>query len=340
MFALSRVIRLSSVFLSFSFISFITSAFSSPSQPTICLTQIVAHPALDATRQGILDELALAGYADGKGARIYLENAQGQVGTALQIASKCKGVSADVIVALGTPMAQSALKGTTGTQIPLIFSSITDPLSAKLVAKLQAPGGRVSGVSNASSRVDQLALFIKICPNMKRLGVVLNPGDANSVAAYKLLEVAAKEKGVTLVQAAASKTTEVAQAAKSLASRVDALFVDNDNTALAGFSSIAKVTTSLKIPLFVSDTDMVPQGALAALGPDQYQLGRQTGQMIVRVLKGESPGQMDVGFPKENALVINESVAKKIGITFPKDVLALANKKNESLLLVPKRDNS
>lgn len=340
MFILACTRSLRSLFFFTTLLSIFPQFTFASQRPVICLTQIVAHPALDATRQGILDALNEAGLQDGAGAKILVENAQGSVSTALQIASKCKGVKADVIVALGTPMAQSVLKGTKGTKIPLVFSSITDPVGAKLVPRLKAPGDRVTGVSNASSREEQLGVFMEILPSMKRLGVILNPGDANALAAYKLLEKAAQKRGIVLVQGVASKTTELSQAVKSVAPRVDALFVDNDNTALSGFSSVAKVALSLKIPLFVSDIDMVPQGAVAALGPDQYKLGRQTGQMILRVLKGEDPGQMDVAFPQESTLVLNETLAKKLGLVLPDAVVAKAAQKNVQDSLARKRDNS
>ena len=300
------------------------SVFSTPSfskLPLVCLTQIVAHPALDKTREGIVDELKAQGFQDSQTLILSMEIAQGQPALASQIAQKCVGQGARVLVAIGTTMAQACASAAIRDKTPVVFSSVTDPVGAKLVKNLEKPGANVTGASNATSSQDQLEMFLTLVPNLKKLGVIMNPGEANSRHLYERMEKIAESKGIVLVQGIATKTSEVAQAARSLVGEVDALFVDNDNTALAAFSSIVNVSQQYKIPLFVSDADIVGEGALAALGPDQYTLGRQTGEIIARLLKDEAPGQIPVAFPKDVYLVINKKVAKKIGIELPQKVI-------------------
>lgn len=300
------------------------SVFSTPSfskLPLVCLTQIVAHPALDKTREGIVDELKSQGFQDSQNLILSTEIAQGQPALASQIAQKCVGQGARVVVAIGTTMAQACASAAIREKTPVVFSSVTDPIGAKLVKNLEQPGANVTGASNATSSQNQLEMFLTLVPHLKKLGVIMNPGEANSRHLYEQMKKVAQSKGVTLVQGVATKTSEVAQAARSLVGEVDALFVDNDNTALAAFSSIVAVSQQYKIPLFVSDADIVQEGALAALGPDQYTLGRQTGEIIARLLKNEKPGEIPVVFPKDIYLVVNKKVAKKIELELSEKII-------------------
>jgi putative ABC transport system substrate-binding protein len=303
-------------------LSTLTSSFAN--SPLICVTQIVTHPALDKTQRGIIDELAAQGFQDPDTATIQIDTAQGQPALATQIAQKCVGQKAAIIVALGTSMAQACAKATVEEKIPVVFSSVTDPEGAKLVKDLKTPEVNITGASNFTPLEDQLNLFLELVPNLKTLGVILNPGEANSLEIYKRLEKIAKEKGVTLLQGAAFKSSDVGQAAKSLVGKVDALFVSNDNTALSAFEAIVSVSQQYKVPLFVSDADIVEKGALAALGPDQYVLGRQTGAMVARLLKGESVSANPVEYPKDKELILNQKAADLLGVSFSQDLLKKA----------------
>ncbi len=282
----------------------ITSAFSSP--PKIYILQIVEHPALNATRDGFIDELARLGYSRGETLVLDVQSAQGNTSLAAQIAQKFVSNNPDIIMALGTTAAQTAMTAVKGTDIKVVFSSVTDPLSAKLVEDLKAPSGQVTGVSNFIPVKPQFELFKKLVPKLKTIGVVYNPGEANSVALNKEMEKTAKEMGLNMIFATAPKTSDVLAASQSLCGKADALFVSNDSTVLSAFKSVVKAAKDCKIPAFVSDVDIVDQGARAALGPDQTELGRQTARMAVKILKDPKGPLPQVEFPEKTVELVSK----------------------------------
>jgi putative ABC transport system substrate-binding protein len=191
---------------------------------------------------------------------------------------------------------------------------VTDPKSANL-------SGNIAGVSNLAPVENHFDLISQILPATKRLGIIYNPGDANSVTLVEKMEKLAAQRGLELVLATVSKTSEVPAAAQSLMGKVDAVFVNNDNTALAAFDGIARVCRESKIPLFASDADVLEKGALAVRGPDQYDLGRQTGRMVAKILRKEAKtADLGTEYPEKVGVYLNDKVATELGITFPADL--------------------
>jgi putative ABC transport system substrate-binding protein len=298
-------------------------AESAPKRVVVAVTQIVEHPALDATRKGIYDVLKDSAYD----LDWHFESAQGNASLASQIAQKFVGQKPDVIVALSTISSQAFLKYLSKNQdIPMVFSSVTDPLSAMIVNDLKRPGGAVTGVSNFIDLKPQFELFKEILPSLKKVGVVYNPGEQNSVVFIELAKKVAKKLGIKIVTVSAYKSSEVGAAAQSLADKVDAFFVYNDSTVLSAFESLLKVADLSGVPVFCSDVDMIERGAVAALGPDQYELGKQTGRMILAILEGQSPGEIAVGYPEKIELALNQKQAQKINLTFSPSLLKKASK--------------
>jgi len=289
------------------------------------ITAIVEHPALDAVRKGTLDVLAENGLKEGAGLSVEFQSAQGDMGTAGQIARKFVGDAPDVILAIATPSAQTVVSAARGN-VPIVFSAVTDPVSAKLVDNPMMPGGNVTGVSDMSPIGKHLDLIGEITPNAKRIGVPFNPGEANAVVLLNLLKQEAPSRGMTIVEAPAPDTNSVLAAARSLVGKVDVIYTPTDNTVVSALEGIIKVGMDSKIPVYAGDTDSVPRGAIAALGFDYYDVGRQTGQMVLRVLNGEKPGSMAVqGIDKTN-LHLNPGTAAKMGVTFSAAVLKRADK--------------
>lgn len=282
----------------------LSSAQSSPTK--ISILQLVEHPALDATREGFLEELDKLGYKEGKNLVLEFQSAQGNPTLAVQIAQKFRSDKPDVIVAIPTIAAQAAMNATKDTDIPVVFSSVTDPIAAKLVTSLEAPNGNVTGVSNFVPVEPQFKLFKRVFPALKTLGIIYNPGEANSTALNAMMEKAAPSFGLTLVMAVASKSSEVSAATRSLCGKVDAVFVNNDNTALSAFKSVVKEAQTCGIPAFVSDIDIADQGALAALGPDQREVGRQTARMVDFILKNPDKPLPPVEFPQKTEEYIDK----------------------------------
>jgi putative ABC transport system substrate-binding protein len=300
--------------LSFFPFSIVAADLISSSKPIIGIIQVIEHPALDQTRKGIYDELKEQGYDPEAKASISWESAQGNSALATQIAQKYIGQKASVIVAIGTIPAQSAVAAARQTMIPVIYASVTDPKKAKLE-------GNVTGVSNFIDVEKQLAFIQKITPNVKKIGVVFNPGEANSCYLNDMMKEVATKLGLEIITSPATKTSEVLSATQNLLGKVDAVFVNNDSTALAAFEGVTK-TCQRKIPVYVSDVDIVDKGALAAVGPDQYQLGRQTGRLIVQYLKGTLDiTKTPIQYPEKIDIRLNDQAAAALGIQFPKELL-------------------
>jgi putative tryptophan/tyrosine transport system substrate-binding protein len=285
---------------------------------SVAITQIVEHPALDACRKGVEDELK----AQGIEVTWTYESAQGNPGTAAQIARKFVGEAPDAIVAISTPSAQTVVAAT--KDIPVIFTAVTDPVGAKLVGDPKKPGGNVTGMSDLSPIAKHLDLIARITPKAKKIGVISNPGEANSVTLVGLLKEHAPARGMTIVEAAAPRSNDVLAAARSLVGKVDAIYVPTDNTVVSALEGVIKTGMENKLPVYAGDTDSVPRGAIAALGFNYYDVGRQTGTILARVLKGEKPGDIAVQGVEKTELAVNPKSAEAMGVTIPADVIAEA----------------
>ena len=285
---------------------------------TVAVTAIVEHPALDAARDGIKAELEAGGYAQGKNLAFTYESAQGNPATAAQIARKLVGERPDVIVPISTPSAQAVVGAT--KDIPVVFTAVTDPVGAKLVQDAGHPGGNVTGMSDLSPIGAHLDLVKEIMPDAETLGVIYNPGEANSVTLLELLKEEAPARGLTIREAPAPKSADVLAAAQSLVGNVDAIYVPTDNTVVTALEAIVKVGEQNKLPVYAGDTDSVPRGAIAAIGFNYFDVGRQTGRIVLRVLKGEKPGDIPVEGVRITELFVNPGAAERMGVAIPEAV--------------------
>lgn len=290
----------------------------------VSVTAIMDHPALDAARKGVTDELSDAGYVVGKNLKLDYQSAQGSSATAAQIARKFAGDRPDVIVAMSTPSAQTAVAAI--HEIPIVFSAVTDPVAAKLVKSWEASGGNVTGVSDLPSLERHLVILAKALPAAKRIGVVYSPGEANSVIAIAQLRKLAAQAGMTVVEAAAPRTVDVGSAAQSLVGKVDVFYEPTDNNVTSAFESLAKVADQAKIALFAADPALAERGAAIGVGTNYYDLGRQTGKLVVRILKGEAPGKISSQVSPTLEVHINKSAARRQGLTLSGDVRQGATK--------------
>ncbi len=289
---------------------------------SVAITQIVEHPALDAVRKGVKDELADSGYNVGKNLKWNYESAQGNGATASQIAKKFAGDNPDVIVAIATPSAQTMAAAARNSAI--VFSAVTDPVGAKLVSNMEKPGGNITGVTDLTPIDKHMALVKRVVPSAQSVGVIFNPGEANSVTLLELVKQYAPQQGMKVVEASATKSSEVLSAARSLVGKADVIYIPTDNTVVSAFSAVVKVGQSAKIPVVAGDTDSVKQGAVAALGFNYYDVGRQTGKIVYQVLQGAKPGSIAVQGVDKMELFVNPDAAKKMGITLDKGLISEA----------------
>ena len=289
---------------------------------SVAVTAIVEHPALDSARDGVLDALNEAGYSEGKNLKWQYQSAQGNTGTAAQIARKFIGDQADAIVTIGTPSAQAAVAGT--KRIPIVFTAVTDPVQGQLTPSWEASGTNVTGVSDVLELGKQMELVKQVVPEAKRIGIVYNPGEANSVAVVEALKEILPQYDLTLVEAAAPRSVDVGSAARSLVGKVDVSYTNTDNNVVSAYEALVKVGNDMQIPLIASDTDSVKRGAIAALGVNYHDLGLQTGRIVVRILEGEKPGDIKPQTSEYIQLFINLAAAEKQGVTLSEDLIESA----------------
>ncbi|MGH6760298.1 MAG: ABC transporter substrate-binding protein [Phyllobacterium sp.] len=291
---------------------------------TVAVTAIVEHPALDAARDGVKEALAEAGFKDGENLKFIYESAQGNPATAAQIARQFVGEAPDVIVAIATPSAQAVVSAT--KDIPIVFTAVTDPVGAQLITSMEKPGGNVTGLSDMSPIADHVALIKEIVPTAKTIGYLYNSGETNSVSTLAILKVEAEKAGLAVVESTATKSADVQAAARALVGRADVMYVPTDNTIVSALESAISVAGESKLPLITADTDSVARGALAALGFNYFDVGKQTGKVVVRILNGEAPGDIPAADAVGTDLVVNKSAAQKMGVELPKSVLDRATK--------------
>ncbi|EGU46747.1 ABC transporter substrate-binding protein [Vibrio ichthyoenteri ATCC 700023] len=286
---------------------------------TVAVSQIVEHPALDATREGLIDGLKARGYEQGKNLEFDYKTAQGNPAIAVQIARQFVGERPDVLVGIATPTAQALVAAT--RDIPVVFTAVTDPVGAKLVNQLDQPGKNVTGLSDLSPVAQHVELIKELLPDVKTIGVVYNPGEANAVALVNLLKESAQQHGIEIVEATALKSADVQSATQVIAAKSDVIYAATDNTVASAFEGMIVAANQSKTPVLGGATSYVEKGAIAALGFDYYQVGVQTAAYVADILEGKAPGTLDVKVAKGSDLVVNAKVAKALGIEIPQSVL-------------------
>ncbi|MCG8513867.1 MAG: ABC transporter substrate-binding protein [Halanaerobiales bacterium] len=290
----------------------------------IGVIQIVEHPSLDAARQGFIDLLTEKGYVAGEKVSYDLQNAQGDISIANTIAQKFLVERPDLILAIATPTAQAVANVI--TDIPILITAVTDPVAAGLVESMELPNTNVSGTTDLTPVAKQIELLLKFQPDTGKVGIIYNAGEVNSLVQVEIARRVCQEKGLKLVEVTADTSSNVLQAAQSLAGRVDAFYVPTDNTVVSAIESVVMVAEDYDLPLIVGEADSVERGGLATEGLSYYSLGRQTGEMALKVLRGETRVEnLPIESQQTTKLVINAAAAAKMGIKIPAQLTEAAD---------------
>jgi putative tryptophan/tyrosine transport system substrate-binding protein len=300
-------------------------ATASAESTKIAVNQFVEHPALNAVLEGFKDDLKENGID-----ALYKEyNAHGNMGTANQIATQIASDEPDLIVAIATPSAQACAKvydkAPQLADTPMLFSAITDPLAAGLVMDYQHPGANITGVSNQMPMGKHLDMIVQFLPQLKKLGVMYNAGEVNSVSNVKRLQEAALKRNIVIIDAPVTNSADVYQAAQSLVGKVDAIYVPTDNTVVSALEAVVKVCERTQLPLFSADTDSVKRGAIAALGFDYYLHGKQTGAMARKIFAGSRAADLPVEFQENLSFTVNPRAAERMGLAIDQELLDSAD---------------
>ncbi len=300
------------------------SSGESEGEVSLGIIQIVEHPALDAARQGFLDTLKENGLEEGKKLKVDYQNAQGDQSNLKTISQKFVNNKVDLVLAIATPSAISIASET--EEIPILVTAVTDPAAAKLVESNEKPGTNVTGTTDMTPVKKQLELLKKIKPDVKTVGVIYNSSEINSEVQVNVAKEAAPELDLEIKEATVTNSSEVMQIAQLLGGKVDALYVPTDNVVASSIASVIAVAEENKIPLIVGESQLVENGALATIGIDYYELGRQTGDMALRVLNGSDPSEMAIESLENIDIVINKDAATRMGVEIPEEVISQAKK--------------
>lgn len=288
---------------------------------TIGISQFAEHGSLDNCREGFLEGLKEEGIEEGKNLTVSVKNAAADQGTAKQISDSFVSDKVDLICAIATPSAQSAYNSAMDSEIPVVYTAVTDPVAAKLAKEDGTAVGNVTGTSDELPIKAQLEMIREMMPDAKKIGILYTTSEANSVSALAKYDDLAGDYGFEIVEKGISQTADISLAADELLGEVDCLTNLTDNTVVASLATILDKANAKKIPVFGSEIEQVKIGCLAAEGLDYVALGKQTGKMAAKILKGEKKAS-DMQFETitEPGFYVNNEVAKNLGITVPEDL--------------------
>ena len=288
---------------------------------TIGISQFAEHGSLDNCREGFIQGLEEEGLVEGENLKIKVSNADSDTGTAAQIADTFVADKVDLICAIATPSAQAAYNSARNTDIPVVYTAVTNPEEAQLADDQGMPVGAVTGTSDQLPVEAQLAMIREILPDAKTIGILYTTSEANSAYSITQYEKHAEEYGFTLETAGVTNTSEVSMAAASLLDKVDCLTNLTDNTVVSALPTVLDQANEKNIPVFGSEIEQVKRGCLAAEGLDYVNLGIETGKMAAQILKGEAKAEdMKYELLTDSSLYINQAVADNLGITVPDDM--------------------
>ncbi|MFL0446587.1 ABC transporter substrate-binding protein [Corynebacterium xerosis] len=281
----------------------------------IGINQLVQHPALDSATAGFKEAFEEAGVD----VEFDEQNANGEQSTALTIAQQFASADLDLVLSVATPAAQATAQNIQDT--PVLFTAVTDPVSADLIDSMEEPGGNVTGTSDAAPVDRQLDLLKELVPDAKKVGIVYASGEVNSQVQVDDAKEAAESRDLEIVTQTVTNVTEIPQAVQALGD-VDAFYVPTDNLVVSGIASLVQAAEDSKTPVIGAEAGTVEGGAVATLGIDYEELGRQTGEMALRILRdGEDPATTAVETAKEFTYMVNEDAAERQGVTIPEAIL-------------------
>lgn len=287
----------------------------------IGISQFAQHGSLDNCREGFLEGLKSQGIKEGENLEVLYDNAQADTGTASTIGDNFVSKKVDLICGIATPSAMSAYNSTRGTNIPVIYTAVSDPVAAGLAEENKISGENISGTSDVLPVKQQLEMIRKIMPDAKKIGILYTTSETNSESTIGTYQNLAKEYGFEIIPSGVSSMGEVALAAKDLVEKVDCLSNLTDNTVVAALQTVIEVANKKNIPVFGSEIEQIKAGCLGAMGLDYKKLGEQTGIMAAKVLKGEDNiEEMKFESIEEASFYLNQEVANQLKISIPREM--------------------
>lgn len=290
---------------------------------TVGIAQFAPHGSLDNCVEGFKQGMAEAGYVEGENVTYNFQNAQADMANTNQIAQSMAAANVDLLCGVATPMAQACYNAAKG-QIPVIYTAVTDPVAAELAKEDGTSVGNVTGTSDKLAVEAQLEMIRKFMPDAKKIGILYTTSEANSVSAIAEYKELAPKYDFEIVESGISQTSDIPIAAADLASKVDCISNLTDNTVVSALATVLDCANKANIPVFGSEIEQVKNGCAATEGLDYIALGKQTGAMAARVLKGEKAEDIPFETISEYSLYINSKALESLGLTCPEDLKASA----------------
>ena len=287
---------------------------------SISISQFIEHAALDAAREGFIEGLAAHGLVEGRNLRLKISNAQGDQSNAATIASQIKSERPDLVLGIATPSALALANAI--DDIPILFTAVTDPVEAKLVKRLEQPGGNISGTIDAAPIDQQVKLLLEIRPNVKKVGILYTASEINSELQARQLEAELKPYGIQLITSTVSASNEIMQSAQSLAGKCDAIYIPTDNLVASAINVVSQAVKEAQIPLICAEKGQLEGGGHATVGIDYRKLGRLTADMAAEILSGRAEiSSLPVCRLQDLTVRVNAKAAREAGIQLPPTLL-------------------
>lgn len=288
---------------------------------TIGISQFAVHGSLDNCREGFLQGLAEAGYVEGENLTVLYDNAQTNTGTASTIADNYVTQKVDLICAIATPTAMSAYNSCKNTEIPVIYTAVSDPVEAGLADGDKNPTGNITGTADTLPVKEQLEMIRELLPEAKKIGILYTTSETNSESTIAVYKELAGSYGFEIAESGVNTVADVPMAAANLCGKVDCISNLTDNTVVSALQTVLAEAGKAGIPVFGSEVEQVKSGCAAAMGLDYVELGKQTGAMAARVLDGQAKAsEMPYEEIKEASLYLNLEAAGKAGITVSEEL--------------------
>lgn len=290
----------------------------------IGVIQQMQHGSLDAAYEGFVDGLKEAGYVDGENIEINFQNASGEPSNYQQICSTFANNDTDMVLAIATNAAQAAVNEFQDTDVPVLFTAVTDPVDSGLVESNAAPGKNVTGTSDMPVIADQIAVIKEVLPEAKKLAILYTSSESNSELQANEAKKAAEELGMEVFTQTSSSSNDIAQVVASVAGSVDAIYIPSDNNFASAMATVNSTAVDNQLPVFCAVEDMIKEGGIATTAVDYYELGKQTAAQAVRILEGAKASEIPVETQNEFPVVVNETFARSVGVEIPAAVLEKA----------------
>lgn len=288
---------------------------------TIGINQFGTHASLDNCREGFIEGLREEGYIDGENIRFDLQNANFDTSTTNLISQTFVSGNADMICAIATPSAQSAYNAASETSIPVVFTAVTSPETSGLAS------GNTTGTSDKLPVEAQLKLIRALMPDAERIGILYTTSEANSEASLSEYVTIAPSYGFEIVSVGVTSQADVPMAASDIVKKVDCITNLTDNTVVGALGNLLEAANNEGIPVFGSEIEQMTQGCVAGEGIDYFELGKQTGRMAAKIIRGEADAaSLDYETIEQSQLYINYEAAENLGIEIPQELTERAIK--------------